>query len=102
MSESSLRADTLARLHLNKLSEQVEGTIVEIGAKLAEFLVASPRRKRHLHLRQILQPLPSAHIRSTEQFKDLEQLSNFRVALEKRTVMSYFKENCTYRPHVYT
>ena len=95
MRKSSLGTDPPTGLQTNKLSEQVEGTPVEIRAKLAEFLVAAPDRERHLHLGQVDRPLPGGRVRSAKQLKDFEQLPNLRVALEKRTIVSYFKENCT-------
>ena len=86
----SLCRDTLSWFEVDELSEKVNCSLVKVGTGLTYLLVAihRPLRERHFHFGEVCEPLPRLFGWRAESFKDFENLTDFRVAVEQWSLVS--------------
>lgn len=93
MRHGGLNANAAGRLKLHHLRQQVDGlrAITEAAAQLDQILIAidAPLREGDFHLRQVGRALPQTLVAwRAEAPEDLEDLTNFTLAVEERLPVS--------------
>lgn len=99
MSESTFDSDSLGRLEMHHLGQQVHGlwVILKVSAQFDQVLISVhlPFREGSLHLRKSVRALPIVLVGCTKALEDLENLTNFALTVKEGFPVSKLEENAS-------
>ena len=95
VAEGLLRRDPLRGLQLDQLKEEVNGRFIHVDAHLFQAFIGVvdlPLGEAGFKVWEVTYALPGLITRGAHDFKDLENLSDLRVAVEEGTLVCHFEE----------